>query len=124
MLQNKCLRLICHRGYDTPRIELLNKCKQLSVKQLIMYHTAVQTQRIFTSQLPAYHYRKLFSHDRPLRNNAANNIDYRLSLSKNQFFLQSSTLWNCLPLSLRSIEKKESFKKQLKPWVKENIDPF
>ena len=124
VLENKCLRLICHCGYDTPRIELLRKCNQLSVKQLIMYHTAVQTQRIFTSHLPVYHYRTLFSHIRPQRNNTANYIDYRRCISKNQFFYQASTLWNSLPAALRSIQKKESFKKLLKPWIRDNIDPF
>ena len=59
VLQNKCMRLISHSSYDTSRTELLTKCNQMSVKQLIIYHTACQTFRIYSAKYPIYHYQKL-----------------------------------------------------------------
>ena len=122
VLQNKCLRLISHSKYDTPRTELLKKCKQMSVNQLISYHTACQTHRIYTSKLPVYHYKRLFSRPqendqivtRSRTNNNANQINYHLALSRGNFFYQSSKLWNQIPVSIRILEKTETFKKQLK----------
>ena len=58
--QNKIMRLISHSSYDTPRLDLLRKCNQLSVNQLISYHILCQTHRIFWSKLPDYHFKKLF----------------------------------------------------------------
>ena len=126
VLQNKSMRLISHSPYDTPRAMLLKKCSQLSVNQLTSYHAACQTQRIFTSKYPSYHHKKLFtqqrnnstrSHD----NYSANNIDYKKSISRGQFFYQSSKIWNSLPINIRKLEKIIAFKKALKPWVLANV---
>ena len=126
-----CVYLMTHCGYDTPRIVLLQKSQKLSVKQLITYHTACQTFRIKTSKYPTYHHRKLFSNEfdnlpgtRSQQNHYCNNIGYKLSLSRNQFFYQASQIWNTLPVYLKKMEKIETFKKHLKIWVKTNIRPF
>ena len=132
VLQNKCLRLISHSKYDTPRISLLNKCKKLSVKQLIIYQTACQTFRIFHSKYTKYHYRKLFSSDNISNPGTkshdddcqANKIGYNLSVSRNQFFYQASLIWNNLPVHIKKLEKVDTFKKHLKQWITTNIQPF
>ena len=127
VLYNKCLRLISHSSYDTPRTELLKKCNRLSVNQLISYHTACQTHRIYRSKLPVYHYRRLFSSPvdpQEPTNITANEIVYNLALSRGHFFYQASHLWNSLPVRIREIDKTRTFKKHLKLWVSQNVKPF
>ena len=62
VLQNKTLRLISGMDYDTPVSTLLKVCNELSVHQLIAYHTACQVYKIHTTKEPVYHYNRLF-HD-------------------------------------------------------------
>ena len=143
VLQNKQMRLVSRSGYDTPRVDLLRKCNQLSVKQLVVYHVLCQTHKIFHSKLPDYHYRKLFRESRNQRvgnrsqsqivegdedilvsNKSATIIDYKKSISRGTFFYQASKLWNSLPTLIRNKEKKQTFKKSVKLWVSQNIRPF
>ena len=92
------------------------------MKQLIYYHTACQTHRIFNSRYPNYHYQKLFSGDR--NDSSATLPNYSLLISREQFFYQASQLWNSLPPELRNIPKIETFKKRLKLTISQTIDPF
>ena len=136
------MRLLSHSSYDTPRLDLLRKCNQLSVNQLISYHIVCQTHRIFWSKLPDYHFKKLFVDDGkrrsgirsqchivaedepPVSNNPACLIDYKKAISRGTFFYQASLIWNSLPFHLRKIEKNATFKKSVKLWVSQNIRPF
>ena len=81
---------------------------------------------------PKYHYSKLFSSDNISNPGTkshdddcqANKIGYNLSVSRNQFFYQSSLIWNNLPVHIKKLEKIETFKKHLKQWIITNIQPF
>ena len=44
-----------------------------------------------------------------------------LTLSRGGFVVRGATLWNKLPMELRSGVKKEYFKKHIRNWVKQNI---
>ena len=114
--QNKVLRLLTGKDYETFTSELLELCNQLSVHQLVAYHSACQIYKVSKSKLPAYHYKRLFKED-----NSEIDVDFRLAIGKSNFFYQSSKIWTNLPLEMKQAVNIEAFKKQCKQWVKFNI---
>ena len=114
--QNKVLRLISHRDYETPTSELLTICNQLSVHQLVAYHSACQVYKISMSKLPNYHHNRLFNED-----NSDRKVEFHLSLAKSNFFYQSSKLWNNLPPEVKQAPNITHFKKLCKSWIKANV---
>ena len=125
VLQNKALRLYLRKPYDTPTSTLLLLGNQLSVHQLVAYHSAVQVFKIKESQKPSYHYERLFSRSQSTRSltsiTDANRIDYELALARNSFFYQASRIWNSLPQSIKLSKNVNIFKSSCKTWVKMNI---
>ena len=67
--QNKCLRLITGHDYNTSTKTLLKDSKQLSVHQLVAYHSVCQVYSISRSKLPTHHYNRLFKNDQILDGN-------------------------------------------------------
>ena len=55
--------MITGLDYSTSTKTLLDKSKQLSVHQLVAYHSVCQVYRTHNSKLPAYHYKRLFKLD-------------------------------------------------------------
>ena len=122
--------------YETPIAILLETCNQLSVHQLIAYHTACQMFTIYTSKLPEYHYNRLFYEEHLMqdrenqgppgentRDSETNSkrIDFRLSLSRGSFFYQGSRIWNLLPPHVRNSNKLETFKPSCRKWILQHI---
>ena len=118
--QNKILRLLTGLDYETPTKVLLEKTNQLSVHQLVAYHTACQLYKISKSQLPAYHFNRLF---RKNENGIVEckNIQFNLTLGKSNFFYQSSKIWSALPVELKEAPTIHSFKRKCRIWTKSNI---
>ena len=114
--QNKVLRLLTGKDYKTPTADLLDLCNELSVHQLVAYHSACQVFKVAKSQLPSYHYKRLFMED-----NSENIVDFRLAIGKSNFFYQSSKIWSSLPVEMKHAASIPAFKKLCKQWVKVNI---
>ena len=114
--QNKILRLMCGLDYDTPTKTLLEECNQLSVHQLVAYHTACQVYRIKKSKLPVYHYNRLFD-----ENNGSKIVDFQLTLGKSNFFYQSSLLWSLIPRHIQNENSMSVFKTKCRAWIRSNI---
>ena len=125
VLQNKALRLYLRKPYDTPTSDLLLLSNQLSVHQLVAYHSAVQVFKIRESQKPSYHFERLFARSQSSRYSSssteANRIDYEMSLARNSFFFQASRIWNSLPQPVQLSRNVNTFKSSCKTWVKRNI---
>ena len=114
--QNKVLRLISGKDYETSTTELLTACNELSVHQLVAYHSACQVYRVSTSKLPVYHYKRLFMEDQ-----IEKEVHFNLALGKSNFFYQSSKIWKSLPLETRQSKNITLFKKKCKQWIKNNV---
>ena len=126
ILQNKAMRIETRSDYETPTKTLLEKCNQLSVHQLVAYHTAVQTFKIMTTQLPTYHYTRFQSSIKTLRENRRNteeifSIHFKLNHGKSTFFCQGSLLWNAIPEHLKNSTNVKLFKKGCKKWIGDTI---
>ena len=118
-LQNKALRLTHGTDRSESTKSLLRKTNSLSVHQLASYLTLTEVFKICRSELPAYHYKKLFGMD--CTNNKANRIDFDLSLGRGSFFYQGSRLWNAIPSYMKVLENELSFKLNIREWIKDNI---
>ena len=126
--QNKCLRMITGLEYNTPTKTLLNESKQLSVHQLVAYHSVCQVYRTQRSKLPTYHYKRLFKNPTKIANMRTRGtekdnkiVDFELSLGRGSFFYQSSRIWDQLPNDIKVSKTIHKFKKKCKDWITSNI---
>ena len=123
VIQNKAMRLMTGLDYNASTKSLLKSSNQLSVHQLVAYHTLCQVHKIKMSKLPAYHYERLFRKTEekyPIRHKDKK-VNYNLSLGRSHFFYQASTIYGLLPNRLKNIPKNALFKTECKKWVSLNI---
>ena len=120
-MQNKAARLVVNKGWRTPRKELFAEVGWMTVKQLLVYHTALCTFRIRESKEPEY------LHAFMSRTNRLNRIiipHTNLSLMRSSYCYRGALEWNNLPDALRSCQSMKKFKSLLKGWIYENIPQF
>ena len=117
VLQNTALRLLLRKPRDTPVATLLKEANQMSVHQLVAYHTACQTFKIYKNKEPVYHHSRLFGDTPPLETRSTTNletrVDIRLSLGRNTFFYQAAHIWISLPYNNKTAGTNEKFKRAL-----------
>ena len=126
VLQNSALRLLYQKPRETPVTTLLHDANQMSVHQLVAFHTATQTYKIYKNHEPKYHFNRLFGNteDQYRTRSEANletRIEFKLSQARKSFFYQAAHLWSSLPYQIKTAATTDSFKKSLKPWVRGNI---
>ena len=127
-LQNKVLRLLTGKRYDTPTADLFSETEFLSVNQLIAYSTLVLIFKIKNSGEPVYLSKRLgFRGEqqngcgvRP-QNFHDINIDLRLARGREGMLYPGSKLWNSLDISLKQEKSVKSFKKLTKAWIRNHI---
>ena len=129
ILQNKLVRLKTGLGWHTPTKQLLEASGDLSVQQLVAYHTVMTVFKVLNSDKPAYICSKLElrrpQNDEVFPQRQKNTItvkNCRLSLSRGGFIYRGSKLFNSLPLNMRIEPKISSFRSKLKKWVRENVN--
>ena len=91
-------------------------------------HTLTLVHKVVTTQYPRYLAAKLklrkpregqvFNH-RQLNTISVPNV--KLSASKSGFVVRGASLWNSLPLVMRSDMKATTYKRELKKWIKDNV---
>ena len=123
VLQNKALRLLLRKPRETPVMTLLKEANQLSVHQLVAYHTANQTFKVFKNQEPSYHYQRLFGDSLNQQHTRAetNRVEFNRSLGRYSFFYHASHIWRALPYHIKTAQTVERFKRELKPWISRTI---
>ena len=126
VLQNQVMRMMTRLEPGTSTELLCNRSNQLSVHQLVAYHSLNQVYKIYRDKKPQYHYNRLFGsnlHDTITRGGTrmTTRVDFNLSLARTSFFFQASRLWNLLPPSLKLLPTHETFKKRMRFWVKNMI---
>ena len=91
VLQNQVMRLMTGLEPGTSTTYLCSRYRQLSVHQLVAYHSINQVYRIYHTRKPTYHYDRLFgSHQHEVGTRGGENIqarvDFGLSLARTSFF--------------------------------------
>ena len=115
-------------SWFTPTRVLLNKCKWLSVKQLVFYHRVLTTNKIVKNRVPMYLHNKM-NNTHPYKTRQATEGGIRFGeqfgvksgLSRNSFCSSGTLDYNRLPVDVRAARSIEVFKYKLKKWVKSNI---
>ena len=128
VLQNRMLRLKTKLGRDTPTSLLLSSAGDLSVHQQSAFHTLMLVYKVVTTKYPRYLAAKLKLRkptDGQIFNPRQLNTIYvpnvKLNATKSSFLVRGASLWNMLPLEMRSEMKASTYKRELRKWTKENI---
>ena len=128
VLQNKALRLLSGLEYGTPTETLLKHCNELSVHQLLSYHTSCQVYKVKTTKLPSYHYNRLFNNNNKNINQNTRGastdiqrVEFNLSLGRSHFFYQASKIWSLLYNKTTNAQTIKVFKDHCKKWTQENV---
>ena len=127
ILENKVLRIITCRTFDTPVSQLLEESGYMSVHQLIAYHTALIMYKVVKTGQPVNLARRFGVG--PGGNQAVRagrrlhniRIDFTLSIARSSFIYRGAKLWNMLPIDIRTSNSVKIFKKKIKNWIKINI---
>ena len=105
----------------THRDTMYSQLGWLTINQLVFFHSVMAVYKIRKSQEPEY-LASLLCQD-----NIRKNIiipHSTLTLAKKSFCYRSAESWNIVPEQIRSLEKIESFKRELKKWTLMNIERF
>ena len=128
VLENKVLRMQTRLPRDTPTATLVKAAGEFSVQQLIAYHTLMTVFSVITSGKPKYLADKM-KLSKPNNNifpqRQANTIiitPTNLSIARGGFIQRGASLFNSLPVTLRSEKKTSSFRRGIKKWITESIN--
>ena len=122
--QNRCMRQITGFSWYTPTGVLLRKCKWMSIRQLIAYHSILTIHKSCISGSPKY----IFDKMHPASNyETRHSVKYGANFKGRSWRAQSSlcyrgtVLYNRVPLEIIQTEGITTFKRKLKRWIQENI---
>ena len=114
-------RLVCGFGsWKFSRRKLLDKVGWLSVRQLIFYHTVLQTHKTLISRVPLHLYHSLNNdYQRVTRSAEAGNLR-QIKKCTSTFQYRAVKYYNSVPVEVRT-GTLETVKKKLKKWTRNNI---
>ena len=116
-------RTVCgFNSWGWSRRRLLKKVGWMSVRQLVFFHTVLQTFKTITTGLPKPLHASLpTDHPYRTRNAAVGNIRFNETfISTNTFKYRAMTWYNSVPSSVKS-GKLASVKRKLRIWIEENV---
>ena len=134
VIQNRAARTVTKLNWFTPQRILLQQTNWLSIRQLIHYHTLLQVWRTRSQSKPKYMDMK-FNREFNYRTRGVAAGTYAVdgylqipetkkALAKKGMMVRGRTLWNSMPRNLTVFTGSLfNFKKELKKWIKVNIEP-
>ena len=118
--QNAAARVVTRQSWFTPTRTLLKQCGWLSVRQLVVYHTALTTHKIVREERPKYLHEKMCAEKNYLTRNDIKfsyNFKAKSERANNSFCYRGATVYNQLPISIKMESNILCFKRKLKEWV-------
>ena len=123
VMQNKAARCLTKKCCFTPTSVLLQQCNWLNIRQLIFYHTVLQVWRVKSAERPRYINGKLQAAvTRSAVDGTLRVPQVERSVSGKSFMVRAAVMWNTIPPNLSTIKQQQTFKKNLKIWIKQNIE--
>jgi len=118
-VQKSLARIVCQAPYRSASTPLLMELHWLPVKQRIDYKIAVMTYKVRSYQQPSYLYDLITDYvpTRVLRSSEAHLLNVpgtRTKTAARAFCVAAPTVWNSLPLSVRTLPTVGQFCRQLK----------
>ena len=121
IMQNKAAQVVCNMPNRSNRDYMFDKLGWLSVNQMVCYTSILEVFKIRYNMEPEYLY-EIFSKENRLGKIIVPFT--RLELARRSFTYRAASLWNRLPVRIRSLEKSAEFKNHLKLWVMANCPRF
>ena len=123
VIQNRAARLVTRQSWYTPTRVLLLQCNWLSIRQMVFFQTALQIWKIKVSEKPGSINAQLEqSTTRSALDGTLKIPPHETALAANAFLVRGPLVWNRIPTEIRKLKTVGSFKKNLRVWVKTNID--
>ena len=116
VIVNNAARAVTGIGKCTPTITLMNRCKWLTVKEMIIYFTITETWRNIHLKSPR-HFANSFRLDIESLTEVKNP---RLKMTKFSYKWRAATLWNSVTVDLRTCKSLLVLKRKLKCWLINN----
>ena len=106
--------------------ELLEQCGWMSVHQLAVYHSMVLVFKVIQSKSPKYLHLMFtakynINTKQAKKEHLQQTKGYHLEISQDSFRWRSAELYNEIPLEIRNNSRLETFKKEIKSWIKTNV---
>ena len=120
--QMAAARVVCgFQCYGWSNRKILEKVGWLSVRQLVFYHTFLQTHRTLLSKTPSPLFKSISKeYTYNTRNAAAGSIRYDESFVTDTFKNRARIVYNQVPIDVRT-GSLGTVKKKLKAWIKANV---
>ena len=127
VIQNNAARCVTRLKGRTKVSELLLQCGWLSVRQMVYYHTVLQVFKIKKEKKPEYLFNKISAEFQHRTRLAAGNGIRETDKVKHEerrrsFIPRGIRAWNALPVTLRKLQNLREFKKELKCYVKNQVE--
>ena len=122
--QNKVCKIVTGLSWFTPTATLLRQCGWLSIRQLIVYHTILSVHRTVISREPKYAYDKLCTETAQNTRQVvkfSDNFCCKSERGKLSYFYRGAMDYNQIPSDLKQMRNIQSFKMNLKRWIRSNI---
>ena len=109
-LQNKAARFVINGGRNWKTQKLMENCKWLTIRELVVYHTMVTLWKILRFKKPSQLFEKLVW----IEDNKIETTNPRLQTTSMYWRWRSTVTWNELSSELRQILRISKFKSELK----------
>ena len=119
VMQNRAAQLVLNLPPRSHRETMFSNLGWLTVNQLVFFHTVMAVYRIRKFQEPEY-LAKFLSQDNFRKNIVVPNSN--LTLAKRSFCYRGAESRNIVPEQVRSLEKLESFKREVRKWTILNVE--
>ena len=116
--QNIAARYVTSLGRTAPKKLLMDKCKWMDIQQLTTYHSLLQLWETFRWGIPKYMSTRVHLETDYLASTAIP----RLQQTAASYCWKTVSVWNSMPLELRTEMNISRFKYGVKRWVKEGRD--
>jgi len=109
-----------------PLQEMVDRTGMMTVRQFHAYHNLLLTHSIITEGEPEELYERFQAQKQTARSTRLSQsnalvVHSRLAITTESFVPSSATLWNQLPVTVRSIQNRHRFRTRLKQWIKTNV---
>ena len=102
---------------------LLQQCNWLSIKQLIVFHTAVQVWKVKQCSVPSSINSMLtHMHTRSGKEGTLAIPWMNSVLGGKSFLVRGPVTWNMIPVDIRNHKSIKQFKSKLRAWIMHNVD--
>ena len=130
ILQNKAARIVTKLDWDTPTSVILKQCGWLSVHQLVEYHSVLMVYKVLKTKQPKPLHSMFPTEYKYCNTSQARSKSIKqtghptLDLWQDSFRWRAAQTFNKLPTSIKTLQTTETFKLEVKNWIRSNTPVY